>query len=78
MWMFEPVDAARLNNFEFDHIKNVKDAPKRTRGHKKTMLEELKAVLDRLDAVKRQLARECSPPLWDNFALDSSTGYIGR
>ena len=31
------------------------------------MLEELKAVVDRLDAVKAQLAEECSPPLWDHF-----------
>ena len=44
--------SARLDNFEHDHIKNVKDAPKRTRGHDGTMLEELKAVIDRLDAVK--------------------------
>ena len=75
--MFSPVDAARLNNFEFDHIKNVKDAPKRTRGHEGTVLEELKAVVDRLDAVKTQLAEECSPPLWDNFASNLSNGYIG-
>ena len=76
-WMFAPVDAARLNNFEHDHIKNAKDAPKRTRGHGGTMLEELKAVVDRIDAVKTQLARECGPPLWDNFAPDLCTGYIG-
>ena len=62
MWMFAPVDAARLNNFAHDHIKNVKDAPKQTRGHERTMLEELKAVVDRLDAVKTQLAGECGPP----------------
>ena len=75
-WMFAPADAARLNNFEFEHIKHVKDAPKRTRGHEGTMLEELKAVVDRIDAVKTQLARECGPPLRDNFAPDLSTGYI--
>ena len=40
-WMFAPADSARLNNFEFEHIKHVKDAPKRTRGHEGTMLEEL-------------------------------------
>ena len=75
-WMFAPVDAARLNNFEFEHIKHVKDAPKRTRGHEGTMLEELKAVVDRIDAVKTQLRRECGPPLRDHFAPDLPTGYI--
>ena len=75
--MFAPVDAARLNNFEDDHIKNVKDAPKRTSEHKGTMLEELKAVVDRLDAVKTQLAGECGPPLRDRFASDLSNSYIG-
>ena len=76
MWIFAPVDAARLNNFEHDHIKNVKEAPKRTRGHEGTMLEELKAVVDRLDAVKTQLAAECGPPLWDGFLADLCNGYI--
>jgi hypothetical protein len=64
-WIFAPGDAARLNNFEFEHIKHVKDAPKRTRGHEGTMLEELKAVVDRIDAVKTQLARSrvrAAPP----------------
>ena len=45
-WMFTPADAAWLNNFEFEHIKHVKDVPKRTRGHKGMVLEELKAVVD--------------------------------
>ena len=75
-WMFAPPDAARLNNFEFEHIKHVKDAPKRTRGHEGTMLEELKAVVDRIDTVKTQLGRECGPPLRDHFAPDLPTGYI--
>jgi hypothetical protein len=75
-WMFAPADAARLNNFEFEHIKHMKDAPKRTRGHEGTMLEELQAVVDRIDAVKTQLARECGPRLRDNFVPDLSTGYI--
>ena len=75
-WIFAPADAAWLNNFEFEHIKLMKDAPKRTRGHKGTMLEELKAVVDQINAVKTQLARECGPPLQENFAPDLSTGYI--
>ena len=75
-WMFAPADAARLNNFEFEHIKHVKDAPKRTRGHEGTMVEELKAVVDRIDAVKTQLARECGPPLGDSGHPQLSTGYI--
>ena len=54
-WMFAPADATQLNNFEFDHIKHVKDAPKQMRGHEGTMLEELKAAVDRIDAVKTQL-----------------------
>ena len=29
-WIFAPADAAQLNNFEFEHIKHVKDAPKQT------------------------------------------------
>ena len=75
-WMFAPANAARLNNFEFEYIKHVKDAPTRTRGHEGTMLEEPKAMVDRIDAVKTQLARECGPPLWDNFAPDLFTSYI--
>jgi hypothetical protein len=74
-WMFAPADAARLNNFEFEHIKHVKDAPKQARGHEGTMLEELKAVVDRINAVKTQLTQECGLHLQDNFVPDLSTSY---
>ena len=58
MWMFAACDVARLNNFEHDHVKHVKDGAKRTRQHEGTMIEELEAVVDRLDAVKMTLEKE--------------------
>ena len=58
MWMIMAPDAAQLNNFENDLVKSFKDAAKRTRQHDGTMIGKLQAALDRLTAVKMELAKE--------------------